>query len=142
MPKRYCQYCGRVAHRCQCGDDDSDLQAFFARTVPAPPDDYFPKHMDIHYIRGVPPQVKRKRRYELRKHYDSFYADLCAEYGEQCFNCRVIDGKLVLDHIISIAKGGTSTYDNLQLLCEACNRVKGKLCIDCRPLLADDSHEK
>lgn len=142
MPKSYCRYCGRVQHRCQCGDEASDLQAFFARTVPAPHDDYFPALMTTYYIRGVPPQVKRKRRYELRKHYDTFYADLCVAYGEQCFNCRVTDNKLVLDHIISIAKGGASTYDNLQLLCEECNLIKGKLCIDCRPFLADDTPEE
>jgi len=137
MTKKYCRYCGRVQHRCQCDDADSALHTFFAHTVPAPPQNYFPSLMDTHYIRGVPPQIKRKRRYELRKGYDTFYADLCAQYGEQCFNCRVTDN-LVLDHIISIAKGGTSTYDNLQLLCTECNRIKGKLCIDCRPLLADD----
>ena len=40
--------------------------------------------------------------------------------------------KLVLDHVIPIAKGGLSRFENLQLLCAECNRIKGKLMIDCR----------
>ena len=52
-------------------------------------------------------------------------------FGEHCANCGGVD-TLVLDHIIPIAKGGRSRYDNLQLLCADCNRIKGKLVIDCR----------
>lgn len=33
--------------------------------------------------------------------------------------------KLVVDHIIPIAKGGRTTRKNLQALCEACNTAKG-----------------
>jgi 5-methylcytosine-specific restriction endonuclease McrA len=38
----------------------------------------------------------------------------------------------VLDHVIPVAKGGQSVLENLQLLCAECNRLKGKLVIDCR----------
>lgn len=34
--------------------------------------------------------------------------------------------KLEFDHIIPVARGGKSTYRNLQLLCEKHNRMKGK----------------
>ncbi|MGJ3238068.1 MAG: HNH endonuclease [Anaerolineae bacterium] len=86
------------------------------------------------YKRGVPPQLKRRERYQLRKHYSDWYQALCARDGEQCANCgaKGTDVSLVLDHIISVAKGGQSELDNLQLLCAECNRIKGKLCIDCR----------
>jgi len=131
--RKYCAYCGRVAHRCQCNDDDSRLHQFFARH-PKPPQNYYPKWIKQPYKRGVPPQVKRKIRYQLRKHYSTWYANLAEQYGEHCANCGILpDDKqqLVLDHIISVAQGGQSQLDNLQLLCAECNRIKGKLCIDC-----------
>jgi len=34
--------------------------------------------------------------------------------------------KLEFDHIIPVAEGGSSTERNIQLLCETCNRTKGK----------------
>ena len=133
MPKLYCSYCGRIAHRCQCDSDDSFLHQFFARR-PQPIQNYYPHWMPKHYKRGVPPQIKRKERYTLRKNYQQWYTFLVECYGEQCLNCGVTSetDTLVLDHIISIAKGGLSEIDNLQILCSECNRLKGKLCIDCR----------
>ena len=44
----------------------------------------------------------------------------CAGCGEH-FEMRNME----VDHIIARAKGGTDHIDNLQLLCGACNRVKG-----------------
>ena len=50
------------------------------------------------------------------------------------FRCRICgatanDGvKLEVDHIIPVSKGGKSTYDNLQTLCERCNRGKRDKC--------------
>lgn len=83
------------------------------------------------YKRGTPPQVKRRERQALRANYADWHQRLAADYGERCANCGAFE-TLVLDHILPIAKGGRSRYDNLQLLCAECNRVKGKLAIDCR----------
>lgn len=83
------------------------------------------------YKRAVPPQVKRRERQSLRASYAEWFARLRVEYGARCANCGAQDN-LVLDHVVPIAKGGRSHYDNLQLLCAECNRVKGKLVIDCR----------
>jgi hypothetical protein len=45
--------------------------------------------------------------------------------GGRCVRC---DGreKLEFDHIIPVADGGSSTERNVQLLCEPCNRSKGR----------------
>jgi len=44
--------------------------------------------------------------------------------GGRCVLCgRISD--LEFDHIIPVAKGGSSTPRNVQLLCETCNRQKG-----------------
>lgn len=133
MFRLYCSYCGRVAHRCLCDSENSNLHKFFTRKTQKA-EAYYPRWMNSAYKRAVPPQIKRKERYQLRKHYTEWYTALTERYGEICLNCNAsnVDSKLVLDHIISIAKGGLSELDNLQILCDECNRLKGKLCIDCR----------
>lgn len=47
--------------------------------------------------------------------------------GYRCCRCGVSEkhADLEIDHIIPIAKGGKSTYDNLQTLCHKCNVEKG-----------------
>lgn len=47
--------------------------------------------------------------------------------GYRCRYCRRSEKTdyLEIDHIKPIAKGGKSTYDNLQTLCRRCNKIKG-----------------
>lgn len=45
--------------------------------------------------------------------------------GYRCKKCGKKTNDLEVDHIIPIAKGGKSTYNNLQTLCHRCNVNKG-----------------
>lgn len=47
--------------------------------------------------------------------------------GYRCRYCGISNkfAELEVDHIKLIAKGGKSTYDNLQTLCHRCNVNKG-----------------
>lgn len=125
--QQYCSYCGRVAHRCLCDKPDSDVRRFFERSDKQ----YTPAYRRLSYKRGVPPQIKKRERATMQKQYKVWYQGLVDLFGECCTNCG-IEENLVVDHVLPIAKGGLSEMDNLQLLCAECNRIKGKLMIDCR----------
>ncbi|MDE2854446.1 MAG: HNH endonuclease signature motif containing protein [Chloroflexota bacterium] len=122
-----CGYCGRLSHRCACHLADSDIRQFLARGGRS----YAPLLEERAPKRAVPPQIKRRERMTLRRHYRQWHRQLVADAGERCANCGAEDS-LVLDHVIPIARGGRSTLDNLQMLCATCNRIKGALMIDCR----------
>jgi len=44
--------------------------------------------------------------------------------GGRCVRCGSQE-RLEYDHLIALAKGGSNTERNIQLLCESCNRKKG-----------------
>ncbi len=44
--------------------------------------------------------------------------------GGHCVKCGSQE-KIEFDHIVPVAKGGSNTSRNIQLLCEKCNRSKG-----------------
>jgi hypothetical protein len=45
-------------------------------------------------------------------------------YGYRCFNCKIVNPHLTVDHILRRVEGGTSNIDNLRLLCLADHRKK------------------
>jgi len=49
--------------------------------------------------------------------------------GYHCVYCdeNLIDGEIHLDHVIPESRGGSTTYDNLQVTCRKCNTAKGIL---------------
>ena len=44
--------------------------------------------------------------------------------GGKCVECGLIDD-LEFDHVIPFSKGGSSTTENLRILCRVCNRKRG-----------------
>jgi len=61
-------------------------------------------------------EMTLKLRYEILKR-DNFRCTVCGR--------RPPDVELCIDHIKPVAKGGTSTKDNLRTLCTDCNLGKG-----------------
>lgn len=61
------------------------------------------------------------------------FKELCAHYGNKCLRCGRNNIKLTADHILPVAKGGTSNIDNIQPLCVSCNSAKNARHIDYRP---------
>ena len=58
---------------------------------------------------------------------------LVDHYEGKCLCCGRSDVALTVDHVIPVAKGGTSNIENLQPLCLSCNASKRDKTIDYRP---------
>jgi 5-methylcytosine-specific restriction endonuclease McrA len=52
------------------------------------------------------------------------WLEVLEEFGHCCAYCLRHDVKLTMDHVISIAKGGTHTRDNIVPACKSCNSRK------------------
>jgi len=74
---------------------------------------------------------RRSKEYEvefnisLKEIRDEIYKS----YGKQCRYCKnqLNIKNMVCDHVIPLSLGGGSTPQNLQLICDRCNRRKGPL---------------
>lgn len=62
------------------------------------------------------------------------WQDLKARYDYACLRCGRQEPEITLtaDHVVPIAKGGTSDISNIQPLCRPCNTGKGTKSIDYR----------
>lgn len=73
-------------------------------------------------------EINSRRRALKRNAEGSFtlqeWRDLKAKYSHQCAWCKK-KGKLTIDHIVPISKGGTNWISNIQPLCLSCNSKKG-----------------
>lgn len=68
----------------------------------------------------------------LSKHYYPIMARLIVRDGFGCVRCGGIKS-LRVDHIFPVRRGGLTVHDNLQVLCNRCNVIKGSQVADYRP---------
>lgn len=70
---------------------------------------------------------ERSRRYriEYKQRRPEIRRTLLATQPHRCAHCGTTEGKLSIDHIQPLAKGGRTVLSNLQLLCRDCNTRKG-----------------
>jgi 5-methylcytosine-specific restriction endonuclease McrA len=78
-----------------------------------------------------------KHRYRARKaggggsFTEKEWQELCANYDYRCLCCGE-KKPLEADHVMPVAKGGTSNIDNIQPLCKSCNTSKRTKIVDYR----------
>lgn len=87
--------------------------------------------------------AERQRRYRARLQNGTGLANTQRERifrrdEYQCLACEATT-ELVIDHIIPRSKGGSSDDDNLQTLCDQCNKDKGTSATDYRRSALRDS---
>ena len=79
--------------------------------------------------------ARHKRIAQARDNGGTFTADewntLCRKYGNHCLCCGE-QGKLSIDHVVPLSKGGRNDISNLQPLCLTCNTRKNDQEIDYR----------
>lgn len=80
--------------------------------------------------------ARRKRRARLLdaegSYTESEWNELCAKYDYRCLCCGERK-PLTADHVVPLACGGSNSIDNVQPLCDRCNKRKHTKTIDYRP---------
>lgn len=77
--------------------------------------------------------AKARRRGAEGKFTPAEWRSLLDKYEHKCLWCGKTGGKLTVDHVLPVSKGGTNYIDNIQPLCDHCNKSKNARIIDFRP---------
>ena len=101
-----------------------DLSPVAARLVKSRLEQEMGLFYEVHHRQDIP------RRTDLGElpHYKTQKHTLFGRQEGLCGECGVAFPfrNFTIDHVVPRAKGGTDHLDNLQLLCGACNSVKGR----------------
>lgn len=92
--------------------------------------DYYLSHSESYKTRA---RQRKAFILGLPEHYTINEWNLIkSKFSNRCV-CCLSKGKLTVDHIIPLKRGGTDTIDNIQPVCKSCNSSKGIIAIDYRP---------
>ena len=75
-------------------------------------------------------RYRARKRQAKSEPYD--FKAICKHYGNKCLKCGK-KGKMTIDHINPLSKGGNNIASNIQPLCHSCNSGKCDKNIDYRP---------
>lgn len=67
----------------------------------------------------------RRRALKANAQSESYDFKACRHYDNRCVSCGRSDLSLTTDHIVPLSWGGSDTADNIQPLCDFCNKSKG-----------------
>jgi 5-methylcytosine-specific restriction endonuclease McrA len=106
-----------------------ERRAYFKKWMEANPEK-FAAHLELR---------KQRKRDAGGKYLACEWAAMNDAFGWRCLRCDVPDceSKLVGDHVVPVALGGSSNIENIQPLCDACNRWKSTRSIDFRRLFPE-----
>lgn len=81
-------------------------------------------NLEVHHRDRIPKRTDQGRLPHYREHKHTLYG----KQEGKCAGCRIFFPfrNMTVDHIISQKKKGTDHIENLQLLCNACNSMKGQ----------------
>ena len=100
-----------------------DLSSLAARLVESRLKTEFRLFAEIHHRNDIP----QRTDLGILPHYRTHKHRLFGQQEGTCNGCQMAFQfrMFEVDHVIPRATGGTDHFDNLQLLCPACNRAKG-----------------
>jgi 5-methylcytosine-specific restriction endonuclease McrA len=95
----------------------------------------------IQQAKDISPYVKSRKRqaprgsFYLSKAWRELRATVLSHYGPACMKCKQVTEHPHVDHIRSrfYRPDLSLVFDNLQVLCQACNEEKSISCADYRP---------
>ena len=100
-----------------------DLSPLAAKLVQSRLRDYMGLYYDVHHREDIPSHTDLGELPSYRTHRHRLYR----KQEGTCAGCRVLFPfrNMTVDHVVAQSKGGSDHLDNLQLLCGACNSMKG-----------------
>ena len=100
-----------------------DLSELAAKLVKSRLKEAFRLFYEVHHRDDVPTRTDLGKLPSYRTHRHQLFG----KQEGRCGGCRVVFPfrNFTIDHVIPQSQGGSDHFDNLQLLCGACNSVKG-----------------